>query len=264
MSGRGASWIRQNILGFIAIFLAITGIGVAAGLKKNAVKSKQIKDGAVVSVDVGDDSLTGQDIAEGTLSLPPSPSALPPNGPAGGDLTGTFPNPQIGTNAVGADEVADGSLTGADIDESTLSGVDAARVGGAEPCRTDGTLTLTTSQFPPSNPDEVICTAGPIEVSALCGAGGSQASGQVTFTNLSADDSFYLDDRPVVDGDFDTGEQITVSTGTTGTGLTLTRVEFHVGSPATDTQLAGQFVITAKHGGLPFTATCQVSVVAFS
>jgi hypothetical protein len=42
---------------------------------------------------------------------------------AGGDLAGTFPNPQIAGNAIGGPEVGDDALTGADIDESTLGQV---------------------------------------------------------------------------------------------------------------------------------------------
>jgi hypothetical protein len=159
-----------NIMSTVAVVLLLVGGGAAvAGVAKNSVTSKSIKNNAVTSIDLKDgaavasadlvdNSLTGTDIDESTFSTTPK-------GPAGGDLTGSYPNPSLGPNSVSSGEVADGSLGEADLGAGSVTSSEL------------GTITLRsgTTSVPAGQWGDLIigCNAGEI---ALSGGGQSGSS----------------------------------------------------------------------------------------
>jgi hypothetical protein len=81
-----------NGMSVLAVFIALGGTAVAVGLGKDTVGSKQIKTGAVRSLEVQDFSLKANDFAKGTIPAVQSGPIGPqgsqgPQGPAG--LPGT-------------------------------------------------------------------------------------------------------------------------------------------------------------------------------
>ncbi|MDX6587709.1 MAG: hypothetical protein QOI31_2182 [Solirubrobacterales bacterium] len=92
-STRARDYIRRNLLGIIAIYLAVGGISWAAGLPQNSVKSKHIKDGQVKTNDLADGSVVALKLADGSVTTA---------------------------------KIADDAVTGAKVDESTLAQVPSA------------------------------------------------------------------------------------------------------------------------------------------
>jgi hypothetical protein len=89
-------------------------------LAGGAVTSEKVKDNSLAGRDVFDNSLKGADIDESTLT------SIGGGGPAGGDLTGSYPNPLIAQNAVGPGKISNAPSGSDNVNADTLDGLDSS------------------------------------------------------------------------------------------------------------------------------------------
>ncbi|MBX7131235.1 MAG: hypothetical protein K1X67_01015 [Fimbriimonadaceae bacterium] len=124
-----ASWQVVNISGLTAGG-DLTGTYPNPLIGAGKVTSASILDLSVGNADLANLSVTNSKIANVAWSkVTGTPSSMPPSGPAGGDLTGSFPNPLIGTGRVDSTKLA--------LDEASL-----LRVSGGVLTSVDGRILL--------------------------------------------------------------------------------------------------------------------------
>ncbi|MDX6234312.1 MAG: hypothetical protein QOH68_3409 [Nocardioidaceae bacterium] len=72
MSDRVQTHLRNNVIGYVALFFALTaGAYAASHAQQNSVTSKSVRNGSLRGVDVHHGSITGSDVDESTLDVGP-------------------------------------------------------------------------------------------------------------------------------------------------------------------------------------------------
>jgi hypothetical protein len=111
--------IRSNLIGYLALFVALGGTAWAAGplAPRNSVNSAAIVNGQVKRADLAASAVNSAKVSQNAIGT----SKVLDNSLLAQDLA---------PNAIDSSRVADNSLTGADINESTLGQVPSALLAG--------------------------------------------------------------------------------------------------------------------------------------
>ena len=127
---------HATVVAYLALFIALcTGVGFAASkitsskqIKRNVVNSGDVKDASLQGRDVKDEALTGADVGNGSIAgadlLDGSVGTADlRNGSVGGiDIEdGTITGSDVGGASINARALTDDSVTGRQVDESTLN-----------------------------------------------------------------------------------------------------------------------------------------------
>jgi hypothetical protein len=105
------------VISCIALFVALTGSALAVGVGKNTVRSPQIVDGTVRTVDLRDNSVAAGKVAPDAIDT----TEIAENGVESADVApDSLTAGDLAASSVGSSEVADQSLTADDLGPNSV------------------------------------------------------------------------------------------------------------------------------------------------
>jgi trimeric autotransporter adhesin len=108
----------SNVIASLALFIALGGVAIAAGLPKNSVGPKQIKRGAVTAAKIRKQAVTSGKLASGAVTI----GKLAANSVGPGNIgNGAVTTPKLGAGSVIASTIKNGVITTNKLDNEAVT-----------------------------------------------------------------------------------------------------------------------------------------------